>query len=87
MKKLFVASLAVVALTACTKDYTCTCTYSSSDTEGYSSSSKDVTTLKGLTKAQAENECHSLDNKQTYPNDPSAANYVYNYSRSCTLSK
>lgn len=56
MKKLllFAVVLGAVSFTSCKKDYDCTCTASGA---GVSTSS--TTTLKDLTKSEAEDACNS----------------------------
>ena len=73
MKKLLFipAVLIVLSLTSCKKDYTCTCTYTGSTTA-------DVTTIVGVSKAAAQANCVS-----TTQTDSSGDTYV----STCELSK
>ncbi|MGZ4042137.1 MAG: hypothetical protein ACXVO9_02970 [Bacteroidia bacterium] len=70
MKKvLLIAAVAGLTMVSCKKDYTCTCTESSS--AGGSSQSQ-ATTIVKATKAQAKANCVSTkvtDNGVTFTND------------------
>lgn len=85
MKKIAILSLSFFALVSCTKDFTCTCTTTNTNTQGsqsQSSTSTSTRTLKGLTKAQAVNECHSMEMTQT---DPSKPNDSYKTVQDCEV--
>jgi hypothetical protein len=60
MKKLlFVAAIAVMALSSCKKDYTCTCVIS--DSSGYFPTTTTTSAIPNTTKSKAETACESLN--------------------------
>jgi len=60
MKKLlFVAAIAVMGLSSCKKDYTCTCVIS--DSSGYFPTTTTTSTIPNTTKSKAEDACKAAN--------------------------
>lgn len=77
MKKIFITTVALVAvmLTSCKKDFTCTCTTTSPG----SPSSTEKITVKEVNKKQAEAKCNSGD--QTF----TVMGFGISQTRSCKI--
>lgn len=83
MKKIIIASMAIIALGSCKKDYLCECT--STDTSGGSTNvSTSTTEFKDVKKKYVESsyDCISYDEVYTNSNGD-----VSTYKTDCTISK
>ncbi|HEY1040015.1 MAG TPA: hypothetical protein VGF30_11450 [Bacteroidia bacterium] len=89
MKKTFIllsVTVASLAFVSCKKDYACTCTstttYSNGDTDG---NTPTVTTIKEVKKSQAQSLC--ADTERTGSSSFGGSSVTYTVTSDCTLAK
>ncbi|MDP2385060.1 MAG: hypothetical protein Q8M29_01695 [Bacteroidota bacterium] len=86
MKKitLLVAVAAMFVFASCKKDYSCSCT-STSSLAGSTADPAHVTVHKDVKKVQAGAACHNTESAESYTSGGTTTNYTV--TTTCTLSK